>query len=303
MGCSACDSRQRVARWAKFGLDYWECSDCQTVYISPRPSPAVLEWFYQGSVNYAYWNKHIFPASEAARREKIFVPRVNRFLELCARHGTRAGTVLEVGAAFGTFCQELNSRKVFKRVVAVEPTPDLAQHCRSLGVEVIEKPFETVTFSREDRFDAVVAFEVIEHLFCPEEFLRRSNSVLSENGLLVVTCPNAQGFEIATLGCLSDSVDAEHLNYFHPMSLARLLARCGFDLVEMQTPGQLDAELVRKKVLSGDLSLDGQAWLRRVLIDQWETCGSSFQRFLAQSGLSSHMWICAKKSGAAAQAP
>ncbi len=295
--CPACESGPRSAKWVKFGLNYWECDDCQTVYISPRPSPSVLEWFYHGSVNYAYWNKYIFPASESARRERIFVPRVNRFLDLCAKHHVATSAVLEVGAAFGTFCQELKSRNVFDRIVAIEPTPDLAQHCRLKGIEVIERPFEGMAFGEKDTFDAMVSFEVIEHLFSPGDFFRRAKSLLAENGLLMVTCPNVNGFDITTLGQVSDSVDAEHLNYFNPAALSALLARCGLEVLEVQTPGELDAELVRKKVLNGEFSLDSQPWLQRVLLDQWERVGAAFQAFLSESQLSSHMWIVARKRG------
>jgi 2-polyprenyl-3-methyl-5-hydroxy-6-metoxy-1,4-benzoquinol methylase/ribosomal protein L37AE/L43A len=294
--CPACAGSSRALKWEKFGLVYWECQDCRTVYISPRPSPEVLKWFYAESINYAFWNKYIFPASEPARRQNIFVPRVNRFLELCAKHGVVKGAVLEVGAGFGTFCEELRSRNVFKRIVAVEPTLDLASHCRSRGTETIQKPFETLEFGPGERFDAVVAFEVLEHLFSPEGFLRLARPLLNTNGLVLVTCPNLLGFDILVLGPQSDSVDAEHLNYFHPTSMAALFERCGFEVLEVLTPGQLDAELVRKKTLSGEFRLDGQVWLKRILIDDWERVGGAFQAFLATERLSSHMWICAKNS-------
>jgi 2-polyprenyl-3-methyl-5-hydroxy-6-metoxy-1,4-benzoquinol methylase/ribosomal protein S27E len=303
VACPACAAERRTVKFDKYGLNYRECAVCRTVYVSPRPSPAVLEWFYGGSLNYAYWNQHIFPASESARRTKIFVPRVNRFLELCGRHGVAIGSLLEVGAGFGTFCAELMSRHAFQRILAIEPTPELAAHCRSRGIQTIAKPFEEVEFGTGERFDAVVCFEVLEHLFSPEAFVRRVQSVLAENGLFVATCPNVLGFDILTLGRLSDSVDAEHLNYFHPGSLATLLARCGFEVLEVVTPGALDAELVRKKALNGEVSLDGQPWLKRILVDEWERVGGAFQAFLAENGLSSHMWACARRgAGEAARA-
>ena len=45
----------------------------------------------------------------------------------------------------------------------------------------------------------------------------------------MLTCPNVRGFDIEMLGERSATVDAEHLNYFHPASLGALLERCGFD--------------------------------------------------------------------------
>jgi SAM-dependent methyltransferase len=140
----------------------------------------------------------------------------------------------------------------------------------------------------------VASFEVIEHLFAPREFVEHTVRLLRPGGLLMLTCPNGQGFDVEVLGTASNTVDHEHLNYFNPSSLGRLLAGCGLELVESFTPGKLDAELVRNKVLAGEFDLSSQPFLRRVLIDQWQELGAAFQEFLIASGQSSNMWIVAR---------
>lgn len=293
--CPACGGRESYRKFEKFGLGYEECSVCRTLYVNPRPSPEVLKWFYIGSENYAYWNEHIFPASEQARRERIMVPRVDKVLELFRKHQLNMDALLEVGAGFGTFCEEIKSRGLFKRVVAVEPTPDLARTCINKGIETIQKPIEEITFSNASEFSVVVSFEVIEHLFSPRNFVINIFQLLHPGGLLVLSCPNGQGFDIQTLGPLSDSVDHEHLNYFNPKSLPILLTECGYEVLETFTPGKLDAELVRNKVLDGVYDLAGQPFFKHVLLDEWEQLGNSFQRYLADQGLSSNMWVIARR--------
>jgi hypothetical protein len=66
-------------------------------------------------------------------------------------------------------------------------------------------------------------------------------------------------------------------------------------VLEVQTPGKLDAELVRKKALSGEFDLSNQPFLNRVLIESWEECGDAFQSFLVDNKMSSHMWLVARK--------
>lgn len=299
VACPACGSPNGRFKFEKNGIRYQECGACETFFVNPRPSPEILEWFYRDSPNYAYWNDVIFPASEAARRERIFVPRVDRVLEICRKYQVPTNSLLEVGAGFGTFCTEVTSRRVFERVVAVEPTPRLAQTCRERGLEVIEKPVERIAFDEFGGFDVVANFEVIEHLFDPGEFVAHMAGLLKPGGLLVLTCPNGKGFDIDTLGPLSNTVDHEHLNYFSPASLGQLMGSRGLRVLESFTPGELDAELVRNKVLSGELDLSSQAFLKMVLIDEWDELGPLFQRFLAANGLSSNMWIVATKAGAA----
>jgi hypothetical protein len=65
--------------------------------------------------------------------------------------------------------------------------------------------------------------------------------------------------------------------------------------LESFTPGKLDAELVRNKILAGEFDVSEQPFLRKVLIDDWAHLGLPFQEFLVQQGLSSNMWLVARK--------
>lgn len=293
VACPACGSEKRNKVFEKRGLTYVLCMDCATVYINPRPTTAILEMYYAASENYFYWNKYIFPASEKARREKIFCPRARRIADICHGNGIQSGTLLEVGAGYGTFCEEIQRLEIFSRVIAVEPTPDLAATCRQKGLEVIENPIEKIPVEK-NTMRVVVSFELIEHLFSPREFLLKCHEILMPGGLLIVTCPNIKGFDMVVLKDLSSSFGAEHLNYFNPSSLTALVETCGFEALEVLTPGELDAELVRKKILSGELDISPQPFLEQVLIDGWEQVGGNFQRFLAENLLSSHMWLVAR---------
>lgn len=294
VACPACDTKKAVRLFKKYGLDYCRCLSCETVYVNPRPTPEILETYYSTSKNYEYWNKYIFPASEGARRTKIFRPRVERLISLCRRYGVRPKTLVEVGAGFGTFCEEMIKKGFFGRVIAVEPTPDLARTCRRRGIEVIAKPVEDVEF-KGMRADVVASFEVIEHLFRPKDFIKSCTSLVSKNGLVVLTCPNVKGFDVGVLGKLSGTFDNEHLNYFHPGSLGNLMERYGFKVVEIATPGRLDAELVRRAALEKRVDLSKRPFLKKILIDEWEGTGADFQQFLADNLLSSHMWVVGRK--------
>ena len=298
VACPACGHPQHEPKFIKNGLVYVTCVNCDSFYMNPRPPSDVLAWFYRDSVNYAFWNEHIFPASEAVRRNGIFKPRVDRLLEICKKHGVATDAVLEVGAGFGTFCTELASRGIFKRIVGVEPTPGLAQTCRARGIEVIEAPVETLEPTVVGQFDVIASFEVIEHLFAPADFVKNMLRLLKPGGLLMLTCPNGHGFDIDTLKVASGSVDHEHLNYFNPASLANLLGQQSMDVLESFTPGRLDAELVRNKVLAGEFSLVDQPFLQSILIDNWDSQGQDFQNYLVAQGLSSNLWVVARKPSA-----
>lgn len=293
--CPACEHRDSAPVFTKFGFQYLGCPVCQTIYMSPRPSPQVMASYYANSENYRYWAEHIFPASEAARREKINRPWLQRILEICTRHGVPRNHLVEIGAGFGTFSALVNAEKAFRYVTAIEPTPEMAQACRERGVRVVEKGIENVGDEVRPA-DLVVAFEVIEHLFDPKKFFSTAVRLLARGGILIVSCPNGLGFDIATLGAQSLAVDAEHVNLLNPGSIQMLGEKCGLWCLEVSTPGRLDAEFVRTAALAGRCDLSKQPFLRRVLIDEWDTLGWPFQQFLAVNNLSSHMWTVFQKN-------
>jgi 2-polyprenyl-3-methyl-5-hydroxy-6-metoxy-1,4-benzoquinol methylase len=296
VACPACGDRRRTLAFEKFGFLFQRCDDCRTIYMAPRPSAALMADYYASSENYAYWAKYIFPASEASRREKIHKPWLERVVAYCDRYGIPRGTLVEIGPGFGTFSAVTTESGAFRRVLAVEPTPEMAEACRARGVTVIQKRIEDVA-NEIDVADVVVSFEVIEHLFAPAVFVAQCARLARPGGLLVLSCPNGEGFDIATLGARALAVDAEHVNLFNPASLERLVASSGFEVLEVTTPGRLDAEFVRDAALRGEIDLTRDGFLKRVLLDEWDRLGWPFQQFLAAHGLSSHMWLAARRAG------
>jgi SAM-dependent methyltransferase len=250
--------------------------------------------YYSNSENYQYWAKHIFPTSEAMRREKIHRPWLERVVGYCETFHAARGTLLEIGAGFGTFAELARETHQFENVIAVEPTPEMAEACRARGVNVINKRIEDIRDEVQGA-DVAVAFETIEHLFEPRLFVQQCARLLRAGGLLVLSCPNGQGFDISTLRETSLAVDAEHVNLFNPQSLSLLVESCGFEVLEVSTPGRLDAEFVRTAILEGKFDVSGNPFLKRVLVDEWDRLGWNFQQFLAANGLSSHMWLAARK--------
>lgn len=293
VACPGCGSKKYSKKFQKYGMNFVDCDVCETFFTNPRPTPEILSWFYKDSVNYNYWDKYIFPASEQARRIKIVIPRVDKILSLCKKFGVETNSILEVGAGHGTFCQEMMSRKVFKEVVAIEPVISQAKTCESKGIKTINSTIEKIKFNRKNLFDVVVNFEVMEHLFSPRKFISNCNKFLKKGGLFIFTVPNGKGFDINTLGKLSDSIDHEHLNYFNPKSIELLLDKCGFEVIDISTPGKLDAELVRKRILLGEFKAN--VFLKQVLVDNWGQVGVDFQKFISEHILSSHMMVVAKK--------
>lgn len=292
--CPACGGDTRTPLFTKDGFHYHACRTCKTHYISPRPSAALLGKFYPVSQVCKLFRDRIFPASKITRREHIFQPRLRSIVAACVADGIQAPTLVEVGAGFGIFCEEAIRSGFFARVIGVEPNRELADECRGLGISIVEKMIEDVHPDDTGKVDVICSFEVLEHLFHPRDFLNACRKLLQNEGLLFLTCPNGNGFDLSMLGARSDTYNFEHLNYFNPQSIRLLLESSGFRVVDVQTPGKLDVDLVHKAARAGLLDLDTHTFLRRILLDEYETLGPPFQEFLASHQLSGHMSVIAK---------
>jgi 2-polyprenyl-3-methyl-5-hydroxy-6-metoxy-1,4-benzoquinol methylase len=296
VACVACGNDQNI-HWAnKEGMKYEICPNCETIFMNPRADEALLGEFYKQSKNYEFWNKYIFPQTDSVRKERIFKPRAVRTIEFCKKYDIKGGTLVEIGSAFGTYCESLNELKYFSRVIAVEPTPSLAATCREKGLDVIEATIEELEFP-EEQADVIASFEVIEHLSNPANFIEKSIKYLKKGGLFICTCPNGMGLGTLVLKEVAGVVDHEHVNYFNPKSLGILLNRYGLETLEVQTPGELDVDMLERQYLENKSLLANNSFIEKIITSNSEV-KSNFQEFLKKNLLSSHLWIIAKKNNA-----
>ncbi len=119
----------------------------------------------------------------------------------------------------------------------------LKEHARYVtGIDIQQKDIETLqsqgydvscqnaeNFHFEKKFEVIFAGELIEHLNNPGLFLENCRQHLTENGMLIVTTPNAfsitRFLHILKDGTNDPVVNDEHAYWFSPTVLRQLFAR------------------------------------------------------------------------------
>jgi SAM-dependent methyltransferase len=289
--CPACYGREHETQFLKAGFRYVECKACRTLFVNPRPSAPALMKFYVESASSRYWVDEFFLPVAEARREKVFRPRAlyvsERLPELCR------GLIGDIGAGFGLFLEELRGVWPDCRLVAIEPSPEMAALCRAKDLQVIETTIENVE-GNAGTFDLITSFELLEHLHEPRAMLAKTYDLLRPGGYLLATTLNGQGFDIQVLWEKSKSVSPpHHLNFLNPRSLAKLCESVGFHIEEVSTPGRLDWDIVQGAI-TNDQADAGRLW--RLLAERGsEDAKEELQVWLVRHALSSHMRVLARK--------
>lgn len=293
VSCPACNGRSSKFFMVKNGFNYKICNKCKTFFMTPRPTEAILTDFYYQSKTYDFYNKYIFPAGEKSRYKNINVPRVQKIKQILTKRRKKNANLIDIGAGYGTFCKAASNDRYFKKVYALEPTPSGVKNCKRGRVIPIHLNFDQFFKTNKKFYDVITFFEVIEHLFDPNIFLKKISKILSKKGIIVFTCPNGQGFDVQLLKKYSDTIDHEHLNYFNLESIQEMLKKNNFKIIEICTPGKLDIDIIKAKISKKNTKIKLDFFYKKILDS--EKLSDNFQKFITDNFLSSNMWVVAEK--------
>lgn len=294
--CPACGVKPGTAAFEKNDFSFFHCDACRTLFANPAPEAGRLASFYRDSPSQRYWADVFFPAVAEARRQNIFRPRVERIRKLLGELGDGVEAVTDVGAGTGIFLEECRTAGLGTELAAIEPNQALAGALKDKG-------FRTAACFAADAAklpewpgtaDLVTSFEVIEHVFSPADYLSDLAALARPGGLVLTTGLSGSGFDIRVLGKHSKAVSPpHHLNFLSRVGITHLLARTGLDEVAYLTPGELDVDIVCNALTENpELEIDG---FLRDLVNAGDAIRREFQEFLKSAGLSSHMWILARR--------
>ncbi len=167
---------------------------------------------------------------ELGQRERAF----RKSLEWI-EHYKRKGTLLEVGAGIGLFLKV--AKEDGWEVEGLEPSRWAADYGRkNFGVEIQPRTLAEVRLSGP--YDVVVMWDVLEHLVRPLDSLMKVNCLLRDDGLLFLSTVNIASFAAKVLGSRWPWLTRSHLFYFTPKTLAKMLEKAGFKVLEMKTKGR-----------------------------------------------------------------
>jgi 2-polyprenyl-3-methyl-5-hydroxy-6-metoxy-1,4-benzoquinol methylase len=203
------------------------------VQTLPIPSAEELAAVYGAQTYYAAASRH------RERNDSDATRRLH-----AVEQWQRPGRLLEVGSGHGEFVTA--AIRAGWRVTAIEPSPALASALRSLsGLRVIEAPLEGI--DPGEPFDAVVAWEVVEHSPAPASFLQTLARHVRPGGVLGISTPNLNGWLGHVLGPRHPMVTPpEHLHYLESRTVRRWAERNGWVVRRLTSSSNLRTRELRR---------------------------------------------------------
>ncbi len=300
--CPACASKERQLAFDKSGYTYWSCRECATLYASPRPTGALLDWYLRES-----------PAAQFRNRQDYRQPLKRRALEVASvygewvlellEHGSpsrpRAGSVVDLHTRFPEYFEFLQQQGL-ESLITVGALCPLPESLSAAGLRRLD------SLARLDDGECrlLTAFNTLEHLENPAALAEGAFRALAPGGLLALTTRSSSGLDIQVLWQHCPTIfPADHLNLLSVEGVRTLLEAAGFELLEISTPGQLDVELVARVLgempasdPTGAGSTAGATRFLRYLLEHRDAdARSGLQHYLQQHLLSSHLRVIARK--------
>jgi len=235
-GCALCGSVDReivqtqslalLNRQEACRIDFSVCRACGHLQQWPPVTPELMAHHYRSFATY-----EVFGDTEQLRAAPPS-PHAQRFLALVSALNLPRGRAYEVGCASGAMLHQFRNQGW--QVGGCDPSPSAtAQAASVFGIDV-DLGAEENTLPRQRNLDLILVCHVLEHLYDPAAALARFHAALAPNGYLVLEVPCATDPGSLPPGWFT----FEHLHYYQPQILERLLQDAGFTVIESRIDGK-----------------------------------------------------------------
>ena len=170
-----------------FNLDM--CSNCQLVYLNPRPTLLELEGLYPEDYE-AYQHSRNYDSATANWHVK---QALHKQLSYVDQYRPERGKLLDVGCATGNFL--VRARDFGWQVFGIEIIEKAAQIAREqLGESLISPDLETTNLL-PGSLDVVTLWDVLEHMPNPKLIMQKIRDLLRPGGLVFFSIPNLDSLD------------------------------------------------------------------------------------------------------------
>ena len=155
------------------------CNKCRLVFLNPQPTQEELKRFYPSEFFCSTEDK-----VRTAMPSFMMLDKVKETMRF-----KKKGTLLDIGCGRGVFLQRM--QHLGWEVHGLDFSPVACQSTsEKIGKDnIFEGDLLSINLPQR-RYDVITLWHVIEHVNDPVKTLRKIHTLLKDNGLLIIYCPN-----------------------------------------------------------------------------------------------------------------
>jgi SAM-dependent methyltransferase len=265
--CVLCGSSRLKQIYPENPSKLVECKDCGLVFFNPQPSANYLTNFYSSQKGYMACIEENLRSFEA--EPKSWQDTANWILYKIYQHmrEEKGQRLLDVGSAYGFFL--MFARKRGLDVLGLEVSTETSEYARQQGIDVRCASLADAELEGNS-FDIVTMNNVLEHTLNPRAELEKASHILKPSGVIYIGVPNWDSL-VARVDGFSWKMKSwpNHLFYFTPATLGRLLDETGFLIKESFTHMGESDYLDDVRIIRDRLFLSNDQDIRQVIECLW----------------------------------
>ncbi|MBN1868983.1 MAG: class I SAM-dependent methyltransferase [Candidatus Omnitrophica bacterium] len=217
--CILCHSDKFKVVIQKNGYSMVKCANCDLVFTYPKPAEKDLTEFYQKAYR--------IDLNGYFRKRPIF----EDCIECIECYVPKKGSLLEIGCSYGLFLDIARERGW--QVSGIELSSSSRFYAeKTYGLTVYNNKLNETPLFKENTFDVVALWHVLEHFPNPLMELKNINFCLKPGGIVALALPNFRSLQSRILTRYWEWVDPfVHLYQFDIVSIKKLLNKAGFEVV------------------------------------------------------------------------
>jgi 2-polyprenyl-3-methyl-5-hydroxy-6-metoxy-1,4-benzoquinol methylase len=223
--CLLCNSSKFESYYTKFKIPIVRCTKCSLIFSKKKPNN--FNDLYSGD-EYLKFNLKSYQKSRTYRKNRFGKERVKILQSF-----KKKGKLLDVGCGNGWFLEA--AKKHYNQCAGVEFSNSLRTW---LEKNLKIKTYKEISDVKDNTYDIITAFDLIEHVPDPKNFLKLMKSKLTKDGIILIYTPNVESLGFDFLKEKNNLLcPPSHLTYFSKKTFSRLSKECGLKILYSECRG------------------------------------------------------------------
>ena len=228
--CEIC-SEDKIENFTQFlpnaKVKLVKCNSCGFVF-SPQNTRNKIEYSN-------YRDEEVLKSVRAAnnyvrfRRHKLRIKLIKKF--------KNSGNLFDIGVGWGHFTY--TAKKMGFDVDGIEISETMHHYATNdLNLRIEKGSFYEIPI-KENFYDIITLWDVLEHLEKPLEVLKKANRMLKYDGIIVIQVPQIDSKVAKIQKEKWPMLSVEHINYFSKSTIKLALEKSGFKILKFKTSYEL----------------------------------------------------------------